>query len=268
MSNTRTGKIAKLPKFVRNELGQRIENGVPGVELVEWLNSRLDVKDVLKEYFDGRAINQQNLTEWKQGGHLEWLRNEDTRLLVCQLTEQSNDLDEAGEGQQISDRFAGILAIEFTKIATLLLKEEADPEKRWQCLCRIHREFSQLRRDDHRAVRTQIKRERWDRQVESEERESDKKAEKEHRERMTAPFWAKLRLGSMAELFGGGDIGHDIAAFILEMQNGLEFESLGRKRPDTWQSPETKSGTSNQTESNQIRPNQTNFEEKKDAQHN
>ena len=41
MSATRNGKIARLPKTIRDDLGRRIENGEQGKELVEWLNARL-----------------------------------------------------------------------------------------------------------------------------------------------------------------------------------------------------------------------------------
>ena len=37
MHMTRHGKIARLPLKVR-ELNQRLENGEPGVRLIEWLN--------------------------------------------------------------------------------------------------------------------------------------------------------------------------------------------------------------------------------------
>jgi len=70
--------------------------------------------------------------------------------------------------------------------------------------------------------------------------------EKEHKERMCAPFWVKLRLQSLAELFGGGEVGVQVAAFILEMQNGLPPGQLGSHRH--------KPGP---TESDSIKPNPT-----------
>src|SRR5450759_2451157 len=101
MSDTRIGKIARLPKCTRDELGHRIEDGEPGKELVKWLNGLPGVQRVLKEQFGGRPVTEQNLSAWKQGGHPEWFRQEESRLLVSRLTEQSDDLDEAAEGQEI-----------------------------------------------------------------------------------------------------------------------------------------------------------------------
>ena len=56
---TRTGKIARLPKPVRDELGRRLQDGQPGKELVNWLNSLPAVQDVLKEQFAAHIIETQ-----------------------------------------------------------------------------------------------------------------------------------------------------------------------------------------------------------------
>jgi hypothetical protein len=101
---------------------------------------------------------------------------------------RSEDLEEAADGQEISDRFAGLMAVEIAQLATALLEKETDPEKRWKRLCEVHRELSQLRRDDHRAVRTLIERQNWIRQSEREDQDEDKRCEKEHSKRRCAPF--------------------------------------------------------------------------------
>ena len=51
----RTGKIARLPREIREELNHHLECGLPGRELVEWLNSLPDVHEVLTKSFDGRG---------------------------------------------------------------------------------------------------------------------------------------------------------------------------------------------------------------------
>jgi len=257
MSNTHIGKIGRLPKCTRDDLGRRIEDGEPGKEVVKWLNGLSGVKRVLKEQFGGRPITEQNLSEWKQGGHPQWLRQEETRLLVSNLTEQSEDLNEAADGQEISDRFAGLLAAELTRLAKTLLEKETDPEKRWRRLCEVHRELSQMRRDDHRAVRTSIKRQNWIRKTDREDEEAEKRSEKERRENLCAPIWAHFKLGSMAELFGGGESGRNIAAFILEVQNNLPPGTLCGKPGGIPSDPSP--AKPNPTESDLIRPNPTNF---------
>ena len=247
MSITRTGKIARLSKDVRDILGQRIENGEQGKELVKWLNGVSSVQEVLQDQFDGRPINEQNLSEWKQGGHLDWLRQQETRLLASRLIEQSDDLDEAADGKKISDCFAGLLAVELARLSTDLLENETDPEKRWQRLCQVHRELSQLRQDDHRATHTQIERQRWNRQVDDEDAKMEWK-------RLTEPFWAYRMLEPYGELFGGGDGGRMVAAYILEVERGLPPGTLEKFLK---KNPISDPVKPDQAESNPIKPNQT-----------
>ncbi len=121
MSITRIGKIGRLPKYIRDELGHRIEDGEQGKELVKWLNDEPRVQEILKEQFGGRPITEQNLSEWKQTGHPEWLRHEEARLLVSNLTEQHGDLDDAADGMEISDRYASVLSVELIRQAMMRL---------------------------------------------------------------------------------------------------------------------------------------------------
>src|SRR5580704_5126314 len=139
MSITHVGKIGRLPKCIRDMLGPRIEDGESGKEIVRWINGLSGVQRVLKEQFGGRPITEQNLSDWKQTGHVEWVQREETRLLAARLTEQSDDLDEAADGQPISDRYASMLAAELARLAMVLLEKETDPEKRWLRLREVHR---------------------------------------------------------------------------------------------------------------------------------
>ena len=95
---TRNGKIARLPKAIRDELNQRLEDGQMGVRLVEWLNSLPEVQQVLTEQFDGRAINEVNLTEWKGGGFPDWQARRDMQAHAQELAEEATDLKAALPG--------------------------------------------------------------------------------------------------------------------------------------------------------------------------
>jgi hypothetical protein len=83
---TRLGKIARLPREIREELSVRLrcasafakatadkptrqvrlQNGEVGRLLVEWLKGLAAAQAVLAANFGGRAISPQNLSEWKQ----------------------------------------------------------------------------------------------------------------------------------------------------------------------------------------------------------
>ena len=90
MNHTRTGKIARLPVEVREVLGDRLQAGEPAATLVNWLNSLLCVQKVLQQYFGSRLITEQNLSEWRSGGHQDWLRQEQARLLIPNTAKPSS----------------------------------------------------------------------------------------------------------------------------------------------------------------------------------
>ena len=73
----RTGKIARLPRPLRDQLNQRLYHGEPGVELVQWLNALPEVQALLAEHFAGVPISPQNLSEWNHGGFLDWLTTQE-----------------------------------------------------------------------------------------------------------------------------------------------------------------------------------------------
>src|SRR5215472_953817 len=86
-------KIARLPKSLRNELGRRIDDGCSGAAIVTWLNDLPEVRKIVAEQFKGRAISEQNLSDWKQSGHLEWLRRQDAAEAAISLLNAPEDLD-------------------------------------------------------------------------------------------------------------------------------------------------------------------------------
>ena len=53
---TRTGKIARLPREIREKLNHRLRDGENGKKLVRWLNSAALAQIVLKKEFGGRPI--------------------------------------------------------------------------------------------------------------------------------------------------------------------------------------------------------------------
>src|SRR5580692_12354012 len=92
---THIGKIGRLSKDCREELGRRIEDGKTGKEIVDWLNGLPDVQAVLREKFEGHLINEQNVSAWRQAGHVEWLRRQTAQECARQLVEEGDDLTEA-----------------------------------------------------------------------------------------------------------------------------------------------------------------------------
>jgi hypothetical protein len=156
---THIGKIARLPRKIREELNVRLDNGEVGRALVAWLNGLPAAQAVLAAKFGGRPINAQNLSDWKKGGYEDWRRHQEDCAHACMLTENSGDLEkEAGE-IRLEERLVAPMAM---SLARLLRKAEESPggfdmQKR---VLAVARQLSQLRRESHQAERVRLERER------------------------------------------------------------------------------------------------------------
>jgi hypothetical protein len=112
----RTGKIARLPLAIREELNMRLRDNESGQTLLEWLNGEEVVKQVLAKSFNGEPINDANLSIWRQGGFAEWLEDQDRVHRIEKLSELSLRLAKASGGN-LSE---GLLAIAAGKLQEAL----------------------------------------------------------------------------------------------------------------------------------------------------
>ena len=62
MSDRRTGNIAQLPRALRDQVNQMIDDGCRYRKIITWLNNN-----------GHPSINPNNLTRWRKGGYQEWL---------------------------------------------------------------------------------------------------------------------------------------------------------------------------------------------------
>src|SRR5258707_3596455 len=93
MNLTRNGKIARLPLAVRQELNRRLDEGEQGKKLVAWLNGLPAVQAIAAAEFGGKAIREQNLSEWKQGGYRDWLAKQEALEIAERLCENATGWD-------------------------------------------------------------------------------------------------------------------------------------------------------------------------------
>ncbi len=247
---SRIGKIARLPQPIRNALNRRLQDGETGPALVDWLNQQTEVQTVLNAQFEGRPISEQNLSEWRNGGYLDWLRHEEARGFVQNLVEQAAELRETGSQdlRQVSDQFSVIMTAEMVRLGRQLLDQETDLDKRWQRMRELLLEISRLRRDDHRTEQANLQKERWNRQVAREETQTREKEQKELRRQASTQLWAQSELPRMEQRFGGGEAARRLAAKLLEQTWNLPPDSLAHPPP---------------LNSSQIRVNQTKSNQKK-----
>jgi hypothetical protein len=230
MSTTHIGKIGRLPRDTRHILGERIEDGIPNKELVAWLNGLPVVKDVLALRFGGRAITEQNLSEWKQTGHKEWVRREERRALALQLTEQREEMEmepeESVAEKEISDRLGRELALEMARLAMELVDMEGSIEERWNRLCGVYREVAQMRRDDHRAERIRIQRERWRHELELEAAAAEAQERNEFKQKMLEVIRRPMMVDATAESYGGGKHGETMAELAERIKADEDPEQM------------------------------------------
>lgn len=167
---TRNGKIARLPRKLREELNLRLRDGEMGTHLIAWLNELAEVKAVLKKEFCGRLINAQNLSDWKQGGFEDWLRHQEALSFTQHRTEEAEELmaasGESSGANHVSELTALALGIAVRQILSGSL---ATPKERRE-LQELAREVTMLRRCDQSALHLQMEREKWDQQLEEAER--------------------------------------------------------------------------------------------------
>lgn len=168
---TRNGKIARLPRELREELNRRLREGEPGTTLVAWLNALPEARMALAREFNGRDISEQNLSEWKSGGYQEWLAR---REAVAQARELAADAVELGEatGGRLTDHLATVLAARYAAALAGWDGEVTEEFRRkLRVLHGLCQDIVELRRGDHSGGRLEIERERLERQREKTEEE-------------------------------------------------------------------------------------------------
>jgi hypothetical protein len=150
MNPTRNGKIARLPRAVREQLNHRLRDGEEGKKLVAWLNESPEVKAVLAADFNGKPIREQNLSEWKKGGYPEWLAHQEALEVAEQITQDAADWV-ANNGAPLSDVLAFWVASRYAvKIRRVI---EAKGTESWRMLRQMCADVVELRRGDHSAQR-------------------------------------------------------------------------------------------------------------------
>lgn len=90
-------KIGRLPFAIRNELNERIRDGVGGSEILTWLNGLRHTRQILRELKSGE-INAQNLTDWRSTGYKDWLEDQGQADRIRRLAEISQTLASAAGG--------------------------------------------------------------------------------------------------------------------------------------------------------------------------
>jgi len=188
----RNGKIARLPKKIRDQLNHRLQNGQPGPEILDWLNALPSVQRVLRAHFAAQPILQQNLSEWRRGGYVDWLRHQEAQANTRWMVERSDDVQLKESGEYLCERLARVLTAELVQHTNDLAAVKS-PSERWKQLREIALELSRLRYGTQYARTMDLAWQRWNRLVQKEdaaaeaverERQENSETQEQYLERM------------------------------------------------------------------------------------
>lgn len=87
----RKGKIAGLPREIREELNERLADGQQGPVILPWLNGLAEVRGRLAararaDSGEVAEITDGNLSEWRAGGYQEWCQDAKVRNMAHFVT--------------------------------------------------------------------------------------------------------------------------------------------------------------------------------------
>jgi hypothetical protein len=94
----RKGKIESIPWDIRREVHQRLLDGQTGSQILPWLNALNPVRKVLDRSFASVDVSDENLSNFRDGPHREWLRRHEREQHIRSLTEYAHQLAEAAGG--------------------------------------------------------------------------------------------------------------------------------------------------------------------------
>jgi len=107
----RNGKVARLPKSVRDQINVMIEDGVPYLQIIERLGPA------------GQELNEQNLSNWKLGGYQDWLRE----LQLAQALQAKHELAQAILARSADANGAGQAVLQIIAANLCEFLAETDP---------------------------------------------------------------------------------------------------------------------------------------------
>ena len=154
---TPTGKIARLPHEIREQLNHRLRAGHKARSILAWLNSLPEARAILETEFDGRPITAVNLTAWKHGGYGNWQARQQALEFLHDLEDEHN-LGHKSLTAPLAEKLAHWVALHFAACAQTITTEQ-NPQKKWARLHELCLDITRLRRCDLHAEQLAVDRE-------------------------------------------------------------------------------------------------------------
>jgi hypothetical protein len=103
----RKGKVARLPMDQRRVVNEMLRDGKPYAAIMAWVASTAKIK-----------LNDQNITNWKDGGHQDWLKSQERLEDMASKREFALELVKANEGSKIHEATLQIAASQMYDLLT------------------------------------------------------------------------------------------------------------------------------------------------------
>jgi len=198
--NIHKGKIGRLPATIRDQLNQRLLDGESASTLLPWLNALPVVQALLAARFAGEPVSEQNLSNWRAGGYVQWQKQQERRAIVAELAEDDRELDSASaaDEMELNQRLSRVLTADFAVAAREFLNRLDDPAERCRHLQKFLHTLKFQRREDNMTERLKIELER---------RARERLAEAEHDDSVqeNAPLRRQLLREEIEKLFASPD---------------------------------------------------------------
>jgi hypothetical protein len=187
------GKIGRLPHAVRQALNERLRDSQPSDEILPWLNSLPEARQVLARHFGNSPITEQNLSQWRHGGHACWLANEQTKADMAYMEGACRGIDPSKRDAltgQIALVVTARMAVELRKFHEMT--EGPAKSEAWE---KLVRSLVLLRRGEFYAEKMRVERAKLDSLQVAQKVEKAPECEQEYQEHyrkilgMGGPHW-------------------------------------------------------------------------------
>ena len=153
------GKIAHLPKSIREQLNRRLDDGERHDRLLAWLNALPKVRALIASDFAGRPVSKQNLSEWTRHSFRQW------KLRQTAFSFATEDLTDSRSSKTCSttiltDKLVQWVALHFAASAHNLAPADDGPETDLRRLRQLAADIIALRRGDLYSRRVAIEEQR------------------------------------------------------------------------------------------------------------
>jgi len=167
----RNGKVARLPKGVREQINELMDDGVDYEEIIKTLGDA------------GKGLTKHNVSQWARGGYCDWVKEQERKVLLAGNFEKVVDTIAKADPEEIPDLVTKLLAARVGGVLSDLTPQEiqVNSEKDPRNLVRLLALVPKLSRE---ALRTRKYREAMEREKAAEIKQLDPKRELEDAEHL------------------------------------------------------------------------------------